>query len=179
MRFAPLFCIALAAWVAGASRAQGQAHCPTCVVPDSIGPLRLVGWERFPQASAGDAFRYRQRGNWGADVFIYPADSVFSPADELRTFRETLDTLVQRGQFDSARVVTEGTSPIQPAATGVQVIAAIHSKDRHARTFFFLAPIEHSRVKVRVTVPEGSVPDEQVLAFVRALYPEVARRLRP
>jgi peptidoglycan/xylan/chitin deacetylase (PgdA/CDA1 family) len=141
-----------------------------------VGDLTLFAWEQYPDPRAGEAFRYRQPNSWGADVYVYPADSVFSIDHEAGLFQAAMEQYERRGEFDSVTVVLEHEFAIESLEPGLELFAKISARNQVRNTYYYVILLGASRVKVRVTVPEAMAIEDGVRGFVRDLIRAMASR---
>jgi hypothetical protein len=151
-----------------------QVACPLATVPARVAGLDLVGWDRFPRPELGEVFRYRAVGQFGPDVFIYPADE--SLEKQLGDFRASLENAKSRGEFESFELRdTAEVKGISDDAPGRYALAVLRRGNQTQHSHIYLYPVGSRQVKIRISHPEGRFSRDAIQAFVDELLLKLAR----
>ncbi len=168
---------ALLVFLAVAVPRAARAQLPRPLVPDSVGALAVAHWERFPQASDGELFRYRGTSSFFADVFVYPR-SAAGMKEQVAAFLGVMSQFRQRGDFDDFKVLSDTVIEVgSPGTQGTKVVVEMNRGSDRRDSYFFLFPLAAADLKIRITFAAGSYPDEQVMSFVRQLVPDARKRI--
>jgi hypothetical protein len=154
-------------------------------LPERVGAFSIVETQRFPEASLGTLYRYRDGTALLPDVYVYPLTRTAreggdAPVDraraESRLFLATLPINQRRGAFQRFRVIADGPIPAGPegGVEGWHVAAELIRPGQVRHTHQHLFAIGDELIKVRTTFGEDEGWEAALGAFLVGLLEAVS-----
>ena len=165
--------------------AEDRTTTAALVPTKRIGGYEHVDTQRYPTASAGTQYRYKDSTGHEADVYVYTGDiarfkgdDMAALKDEVAGFRELLPAGRERGYYSSYSIESDTLLTVRVGERDHpvhRIRMAMTRENRPQDSYFYLAVLGGHFVKVRITQPRDAFPLTRADAFVHAVLADLDR----